>query len=83
MTEINYSALVRELLDDYFERRLSRYEYLARRRALMDRIDREFNGDTVAQHWFDDDLAGFINQPDTTAVADNAKTIPGERQRAK
>lgn len=83
MTEINYSALVRELLDDYFEHRVSRFEFLAKRRALMDRIDREFNGDSAAQQWFENDLADYINQPDTTAVAENAKTVPGERQRAK
>ena len=45
MTEINYSALLRELVDDYLAQHLSRIEYVTQRRDILDRIDFEFNGE--------------------------------------
>ncbi len=51
MSEINYSTLLRELVMDYFERRLSRVEYLAQRRSLLDRVDHEFNGPSEESSW--------------------------------
>lgn len=55
MTEINYSAMLRELVDEYFEHRLTRVEYLAQRRGLLDRIDHEFNGDDITSGWPESD----------------------------
>lgn len=55
MAEINYSSMLRELVDSYFEDRLSRVEYLAQRRTLLDRIDREFNGDDETNGWPESD----------------------------
>lgn len=80
MTEVNYSALVRELLNEYFEHTITRVEYLARRRSLMDQIDREFNGDgryhVGTEGEFDSYADSSIQTPD-------ARTIPGDRQRIK
>lgn len=45
MTEINYSTLLREVVADYFEQRLTRTEYVALRHQILNRIDREFNGE--------------------------------------
>lgn len=51
MTQINYSLLIREIVTDYLEERISRVEYLAQRRSLLDRIDHEFNGEDVSSGW--------------------------------
>ena len=45
MTEINYSTLLREVVSDYFEKRLTRTEYLALRHQILSKIDHEFNGE--------------------------------------
>lgn len=45
MTEINYSLLLRKVVADYLEERISRVEYLAQRHSVLDRIDHEFNGE--------------------------------------
>ncbi|MBC6906054.1 hypothetical protein DWB84_11350 [Saccharophagus sp. K07] len=44
MSEINYSDLMRQIVADYLDHRMSRVEYVAQRRSLLDHIDREFNG---------------------------------------
>ncbi len=44
MNDINFSALLRNLVDAYADQRISRVQYLTQRRSLLDRIDREFNG---------------------------------------
>jgi hypothetical protein len=60
MSEINYSNLLRQIVTDYLEHRMSRVEYLAQRRGLLDRIDREFNGDDQSSGWPTSDT---VNQP--------------------
>lgn len=60
MSEINYSTLLRQMVTDYLEQRMSRVEYLAQRRGLLDRIDREFNGDEQASGWSTSDT---VSQP--------------------
>ncbi len=56
MTEINYSQLLREVVTDYLERRLSRVQYLAQRRGILDRIDHEFNGEDEPNGWPEPDI---------------------------
>lgn len=56
MTEINYSELLRQLVDNYFDEQLSRVEYVAQRRALLERIDYEFNGDFHTSGWPESDI---------------------------
>jgi hypothetical protein len=51
MSETNYSNLLRQLVADYLDHRVSRVEYLAQRRGLLDCIDREFNGDDCPNGW--------------------------------
>lgn len=73
MTEINYSLLLREIVDDYFEHRLSRVEYVAQRRGILDRIDHEFNGVEDTSGW---------PEPDLTQPADDCNSqvdtiVPG------
>ena len=48
MDTINYSALLRALVDRHFDNRIGRVEYAAQRRCLLERIDREFNGGAPA-----------------------------------
>lgn len=45
MTEINYSTMLRRLVNDYFDQRVDRVEYFTQRRDILDRIDRDFNGE--------------------------------------
>lgn len=56
MTEINYSSLLREIVVDYFEHRISRVEYLAQRRGVLDRVDHEFNGEDETTYWPQPDI---------------------------
>ncbi len=44
MSEVHYSGLLRQMVQDYLAHRIDRGEYLARRRSLLERIDREWNG---------------------------------------
>lgn len=72
MSEINYSNLLRQMVTDYLEHRMSRVEYLAQRRGLLDRIDREFNGDDQSSGWPTSDTvtqpADGGSSPDITLV---------------
>jgi tetrahydromethanopterin S-methyltransferase subunit B len=43
MTDINYSEELRMLIDDYSDACLTRVDYLAKRRELLDAIDDDFN----------------------------------------
>ena len=68
MTEINYSTLLREVVADYFEHRLSRVEYLAQRRGILDRIDHEFNGDSQSNGWPEPDITQPVDH-DTSPIS--------------
>ena len=72
MSETNYSNLVRQLVADYLDQRLGRVEYLAQRRGLLDRMDRDFNGDESTSGWHASDTARFPSHndpsPDDTLV---------------
>lgn len=62
MTEINYSLLLRQIVGEYLEQRISRVEYLSQRRGVLDRIDHELNGND------DEDADGWL-ESDTTQPA--------------
>lgn len=72
MSETNYSNLVRQLVADYLDQRLGRVEYLAQRRGLLDRMDRDFNGDESPSGWHASDTARFPSRsgpsPDDTLI---------------
>ncbi len=73
MTEINYSSLLREIVVDYFEQRLTRVEYLAQRRGLLDRIDHEFNGEDDSTTWPESDITeNDITQPNRKGYASSS-----------
>ena len=55
MTDINYSALLRELVNDYFDQRIDRVEYFTQRRDILDRIDLDFNGEQASAGWRDNE----------------------------
>lgn len=76
MTEINYSSLLRELVEEYFEHRMSRVEYLAQRRALLDRIDREFNGEGISSGWPEPDAQDASPDLDTSQVITLVPSTP-------
>ena len=61
--------MLRELVDDYFARRISRVEYLAQRHILMERIDRDFNGEGITNRPSSD-----ITQPKKAVFTDDADT---------
>jgi serine/threonine protein phosphatase PrpC len=44
-SDSNFSALLRNLSADIYQKRISFEEYRARRKVILDRIDEEFNGD--------------------------------------
>ena len=44
MSDLSYSAMLRNLAADYYYQRLSRDDYRAQRRQLLQKIDEEFNG---------------------------------------
>lgn len=71
MTEINYSTLLRELVSDYFEQRLSRVEYLAQRRRILDRIDREFNGEEYSNGWPEPDITQPVEHGISSQTSNN------------
>ena len=43
MNEISYSLLLRELAERYYDQRIEFGEYRARRKEILDSIDKEFN----------------------------------------
>jgi hypothetical protein len=67
MSELNYSNLLRQLVTDYLDDRVSRVEYLASRRDLLDRIDRDFNGEASPRGWSASDTARFTNPNDASS----------------
>ncbi|VAW59514.1 hypothetical protein MNBD_GAMMA08-839 [hydrothermal vent metagenome] len=44
MSDISYSAKLRELSKDYYQNHLRLDEYRAQRKEIIDKIDEEFNG---------------------------------------
>jgi len=44
MSDISYSAKLRELSKDYYQNHLRFDEYRAQRKEVIDKIDEEFNG---------------------------------------
>lgn len=71
MTEINYSTLLREVVADYFERRLTRVEYLAQRRGILDRIDHEFNGEDRSNGWPEPDITQPVEHGASSQTSDS------------
>lgn len=68
MSEINYSNLLRQIVSSYLAHRMSRVEYLAQRRGLLEQIDREFNGDEQSNGWTPSET---VNQtPDSDSSPD-------------
>lgn len=72
MSELNYSNLLRQLVTDYLDHRVSRVEYVASRRDLLDQIDRDFNGEESPRGWSASDTAPYPNingsSPEDTLV---------------
>jgi len=68
MPELNYSNLLRQLVTDYLDHRMSRVEYLASRRDLLDQMDRDFNGEESPRGWSASDTARF---PDAAGNSDD------------
>lgn len=73
MSEINYSNLLRQMVTDYLDHRMSRVEYLAQRRGLLDQIDREFNGDDQPSGWSASDT---VNQPADGGSSPDITLVP-------
>lgn len=71
MTEINYSTLLREVVADYFEQRLTRVEYLAQRRGILDRIDHEFNGEDHSNGWPEPDITQPVEHGASSPTSDS------------
>ncbi len=44
MSDISYSAKLRELSKDYYQNHIRLDEYRAQRKEIIDKIDEEFNG---------------------------------------
>jgi hypothetical protein len=74
MTEINYSMLLREIIVDYFDQRISRVEYLAERRSILDRVDHEFNGAKDTSGWPEPD----VTQPADCCISQINTLLPND-----
>ena len=72
MSELNYSSVLRQLVSDYLDHRVSRVEYLASRRDLLDQMDRDFNGEESPRGW-STDTARF---PDATGTSADDTLVP-------
>lgn len=44
MSEENFSLMLRNLSDDYYNNRIAFEEYRSRRKIILDKIDEEYNG---------------------------------------
>ena len=44
MSDLSYSAMLRNLSADYYYQRISKQEYRFQRRQILEKIDEEFNG---------------------------------------
>ncbi len=44
MSELSYSAMLRELSKNYYQHHIGFDEYRAQRKSVLDKIDEEFNG---------------------------------------
>jgi len=60
MSDLSYSSMLRNLSSDYYYHRISREEYRAQRREILDKIDEEFNGRKLVEEE-DVDQAGEQN----------------------
>lgn len=76
MTDMNYSALLHQLVADYFDQRISRVEYLALRRSLLDRIDHEFNGELTTNGWPEPESSQPLDTTDTSVRTVVRDTLP-------
>lgn len=56
-----YSETIKELFHDYYEGRLSTLEYRMQRRAILDQMDKEYNGFDKAED-SDSPSSGFDAQ---------------------
>jgi|GEM_PF-2403579 hypothetical protein len=73
MSETNYSNLLRQIVTGYLEHRISRVEYLAQRRDLLEQIDREFNGDDQPNGWTTSET---VNQPADSDSSPDITLVP-------
>ena len=62
--------MLRRLVDNYFETRINRVEYLIERRNLMDQIDREFNQDFLEPDRENEDQSPVIDASSNTIARD-------------
>lgn len=70
MSEFDYSHQLRELVTDYLDHRVSRVEYLALRRDLLDEVDRDFNGDETPSGWPASETARLPDENDSSPEED-------------
>lgn len=62
MSDSSYSEILRDLSRSYYNRSLSREDYRARRRQILDAIDQQYNGveiDTVSAHGVSSDTGSM------------------------
>jgi len=57
MSDISYSAKLRELSKDYYQNHIRLDEYRSQRKLIIDKIDEEFNGRKIE-----------LNQLDTSSI---------------
>lgn len=79
--------MLRHLVEDYFDQRLTRIEYVAQRRSLLDRIDHEFNGEVDSKGWPESDLSLVpqVTQEASTPSSNEHSTpsLPADRADGK
>ena len=49
MSDTNYSVILHDLSNRYYQNKISFEDYRAQRKMILDKIDEEFNGEQLAE----------------------------------
>jgi len=69
MSDISYSAKLRELSKDYYQNHIRLDEYRSQRKLIIDKIDEEFNGRKIEGNYQD------ISNTNTDQPADDSSVF--------
>ncbi len=68
MSDISYSAKLRDLSKDYYQNHIRLDEYRSSRKLIIDKIDEEFNGRKIEAAAFDPAAGDIDDTSDDSSV---------------
>jgi len=68
MSDISYSAKLRELSKDYYQNHIRLDEYRSQRKLIIDTIDEEFNGRRIESNQLDTNATNTDQAADDSSV---------------